>query len=170
MVERPRELLSWRPAGSPGLSLGCLIEERIDHRALRNGTSVALGRHVLEHPLDLPEILNLPVNLVQVLDGNALDVGAGVPPPIDEPQQRADLVERETELSAPPDETQALDMIFAVQPVPPFGPGGAGHQPNALVVADRLDVAAGALRQGSDRQPDGRRECRRPHEKKSLNL
>ncbi len=165
MVERPRELLSWGPAGSAGVSLGCLIEKRIDHRALRHGASVALDRHVLEHPLDLPEVLNLPVDLVQVLDGDALDLGAGVSPPIDEPQQRADLVQREAELSAPPDKAQALDMLFAVQPVSPFASGRAGHQPDALVVADRLDVAAGALRQGSDRQPDRSRGPRRPHEK-----
>src|SRR5438552_9432186 len=165
MVERPRGLLSWRSAGSPGLRLRRLIEKRIDHRALRHGASVALDRHVLEHPLDRPEVLNLPVDLVQVLDGDALDLGAGVSPPIDEPQQRADLVEREAELSAPPDKAQALDLFFAVQPVSPFAPGGARDQPDALVVADRLDVAAGALRQDADRQPDGRRGYRRPHEK-----
>src|SRR5437899_12516679 len=110
MVERPRGLLSWRSAGSPGLRLRRLIEKRIDHRALRHGASVALDRHVLEHPLDRPEVLNLPVDLVQALDGDALDLGPGVAPPSAAPQPRAELSEREAELSAPPDTPQTREL------------------------------------------------------------
>src|SRR6266508_4204286 len=56
----------------------CPLEERIDHRALGHGAAIALRGHVLEHPLDRPELGHLAVNLVQMLHGDALDLGARV--------------------------------------------------------------------------------------------
>ena len=69
------------------------------------------------------------------------------------------LAEREAELPAPADKAQALHMLLAVQPVAPVAPGSPGHQSDALVVADRLDIAAGPLR----KRPDDEAGCRGVH-------
>jgi len=85
----------------------------------------------------LRSIGHLPMNLIEVLEGDALDLGARVPTPVDEPQQRPDLVEREAELRAPADEAQALDMLLAVQSVPPIAPAGPEHQPDGIMDDER---------------------------------
>lgn len=63
-----------------------------------------------------------------------------------QPQQRANLVEREAKLPSPPDESQPGDIISVIPPVPPTLPARTRHQPDPLVVADRLDVAPGPPR------------------------
>jgi hypothetical protein len=50
-----------------------------------------------------------------MVDGDALHLGAGVSAPVDQLQQRADLVQRETELASPADEAQASPLGFSVQ-------------------------------------------------------
>jgi hypothetical protein len=138
-----------------------LIEQRVNDGALGHGSTVTLVGHLLQHAFDLSEDDDLLSDLVQVVDGDALNLCAGVSVPVHEIEERSDLVKRETEFPPPADEAQAPGMGFAVQAMSALGPSGVGHQPDPLVVADRLDVAAGSLRQCADAKPG--RSGRHPH-------
>src|SRR5215831_8850797 len=72
----------------------------------RKSASITPGRHPLEDALDFPEIGHLAINLPGVLHGDALDLRARVSPPVDEAQERPDLVEREPEFPAAANEAQ----------------------------------------------------------------
>jgi hypothetical protein len=130
-----------------------LIEEGVDDGALRHGSPVALSCHLRQDALDLPEVCDLPPDLVEVADRDALDVRARVAAPIDELQERPDLVQREAELAGPADEAQPQALGFSVEPMAAVAPRSGRHQANPLVISDRLDVAAGSLRQGADAPP-----------------
>ena len=94
-----------------------LPEERVDHRAPRHGAAITPGRHPLEDALDFPEIGHLAINLPGVLHGDALDLRARVSPPVDEAQERPDLVEREPEFPAAANEAQTLHVVLAIDPM-----------------------------------------------------
>jgi hypothetical protein len=61
-----------------------VIEQRIDDRALRHGAAVTLVCHLFQHLPDLAEIFDLPLDLLQMMNGDALHPGACVSPPVDE--------------------------------------------------------------------------------------
>ena len=69
-------------------------------------------------------------------------------------EEGPDLVDGETERARPADEAQSLEMVRPVQPITAGASRGRGQEPNALVVADRLDIAAGALRKRPDGEAD----------------
>src|SRR5712691_446040 len=70
-----------------------------------------------------------------------------------------DLVDGEAERAGTADEGQSLEMVRPVQPITAGASRGRGQEPNALVVADRLDIAAGPLR----KRPDDEAGCRGVH-------
>lgn len=83
------------------------------------GTAVALSGHLPQHALDLPEVRDLPPHVVEVVDGDALHLGAGVSAAVDQPQERPHLVEREAELAGPADEAEAPGLCFSVEAMAP---------------------------------------------------
>jgi len=129
------------------------IEQGIDDRTLRDGPAVAPSRHLLQRALDLTEVGDLSPDVVEVVDSDALHVRARVAATVHQPQERPYLVQREPELTGPADEAQAPGLHVAVQAMAAPAPWGWRHQPDSLVIADRLDVAAGSLRQGADAAP-----------------
>lgn len=122
------------------------IEEGVDHGALGHGAPGAGGGHLFQDTPDRPEICDLPPDLVQMMDGDALDLGAGVSAAVDQLQECPDLVQRKAELASPANEAQTSPLAVPVQPVAALATGGGGEQADALVVADRFDVAPGLLR------------------------
>src|SRR5262249_27656584 len=72
---------------------------------------------------------------------------AGEAAPVHHAQQVADLLEAEAEIPAATHERQALDEVVAVETVPALAARHRRQNPDALVVADRLDVAAGLRRE-----------------------
>lgn len=90
-------------------------EEGVDHRALGHGAPVAGGRHLLQHAPDGAEVRDLSPDLLEMVNGDALHLGAGVAAAVDKPQQRADLVQREAEVASAADEAEASPLGLAVQ-------------------------------------------------------
>src|SRR5579863_4004180 len=78
------------------------------------------------------------------------------------PQQVAYLVEREAELARPADEDQALHVCGRVDAVATRRSLRLGNHADPLVVADRLDVAAGAPRYFADPDPVSSHGSTRP--------
>jgi hypothetical protein len=113
-------------------------------------TKPGAEHHLSQHPLDLSEIRNLRPDVLQMVNGDPLHLGTGIAASVHKLQQRADLVEREAELASPADEAEAPGLSLGVEPMASSAARRERHQPDPLVVPDRLDVAAGSLRQGPD--------------------
>src|SRR5215472_19183523 len=119
------------------------IEERVDDRAIGYGVAAALGGHSLEHPLELSQIGDLAADLAHMIARQLFDLSAGVVAAVDEAEQFADLLDREAEIAAAPDKVEASDETLPVETVPAAAAGRRRQQAHSLVIADRLDVAAG---------------------------
>jgi mercuric ion transport protein len=81
--------------------------------------------------------------------GQVTNLGAGGLPASGQIQQSADLVEFEAQLPCPAHKAQPAYVLRAIAPIPSAS-RRRGDQPDPFVVADRLDVAAGAARKFAD--------------------
>src|SRR5262249_1105523 len=133
------------------------IEERVDDRAIGYGVAAALGGHHLEHPLQPPQIGNFAADFPHMVPPQPLDLPARISAPVNETEQLAYLLDRETEIAASPDEVEPPDEALSIQAVPAHAAGWRRQQANSLIVADRLDIAAGAGREcAASQRPAGR--------------
>src|SRR6516164_2899864 len=128
------------------------IEERVDDRTSGDGVAAALRRHRLEHPFELSQIGNFAADFAHMIARQLFDLSAGIGAAVDEAEQLADLLDRETEIAAAPDEVEAPDQTLPIEAVPAGAAGRRRQQADSLVVADRLDIAAGAGGEFSARQ------------------
>jgi hypothetical protein len=96
------------------------------------------------------QVGDLAPDFLQMVEGDDLDLAAGVVAAVHQTQKPADLVQGETQGPAPTHEGQAHELRLAVLPVAAFGARRLGQESDALVIADRLDVASGGLGQGPD--------------------
>jgi len=155
---------------------GVEIEERVDDRAVGDGAAAALSSHRLEHPLQPSQIGNSTADFAYMIACQLFDLSASVGAAVDQAQQFADLRESEAEVAAAPDKVEALEQILPIEAVPAGAAGRQRQQTDLLVVADRLDIAAGADGEGTACQllagrfggPSGSWEGLPPHREKSL--
>src|SRR5262249_3369806 len=120
------------------------IEERIDDRAIGYGVAAALGGHRLEHPLELSQIGNFAADFAYMIARQLFDLSAGTGAAIDQAEQLVDLLDRETEVAAAPDEVKPPDQTLSIDTVPARAAGRRRQKADSLVVADRLDIAPSA--------------------------
>src|SRR3990172_11156089 len=133
-------------AGNPWLAV-----QRVDDRAMGAGPLGASRHRLFQHALHRLEVTDLGAYVVQVRFRDDADLGAGTPALVGERQKRPNLLEGKPERTGAADEAQPLEVRCPIEPVAACTAGRSGQQPHALVVADRLDVRPGVLRQGSDR-------------------
>ncbi len=91
--------------------------ERLDHRAVRAGPLRASGNGVSQHALHRLEVSDLGADILQMRLGDDADLGARALALVREPEQRPDLVNRESERAGTANEVQALEMIDPIEPV-----------------------------------------------------
>jgi len=120
------------------------IEERVDNRAIGYGVSAALCGHRLQHPLQPSQIGNFAADFAHMIACQLFDLSAGIGAAVDQTKQLADLLDRETEIAAAPDKVYAPYQTFPIEAVPTRATGWRRQKADSLVVADGLDVAAGA--------------------------
>ena len=144
-----------------------LGEERVDDRAIGYGVAAALGGHRLEHPLEPSQIGNFAADFSYMIARQLLDLTTGIGAAVDQVEQLPDLLDRETEIAAAPDEVKPPDETLPIEAVPAGAAGRRRQQADALVVTDRLDIAAGAGGEPPARQRLGgyRKELARHHKK-----
>src|SRR5215813_11439532 len=125
--------------------------ERLNHGAVRS-PPLSTSRHgYLQHPLHPPEVHYLGSHVLQVCLGNDTNLSAGPLPFVREPQECANLPDREPKDSGTPDEVQALEVAGSIQSVAARATSRSRQQTDPLVIADRLDVGPRVFRQ----RPDG---------------
>jgi len=111
-----------------------------------------LRNHITENALKPLQIRNATPNVGNVPFGEALYLGARKSSATDEPKKHANVLEGETQFTRPPDEDQALLVLIGIKPVSATATRWARQDPDPFVVADRLDVRTGLLRQRTDGQ------------------
>ena len=130
---------SLRGTGSGGLGARQVrqpagIEERVDDRTIGDDVAAALRRHRLEHPFELSQIGNFAADFAHMIARQLFDLSAGIGAAVDEAEQLADLLDRETEIAAAPDEVEAPDQTLPIEAVPAGAAGRRRQQADSLVV------------------------------------
>ena len=144
-VSRPEPKFSERPLFR--LCLGLPLVENIEQRAFRGVGSGAACDGSGENGFDRLKVSDLVADDVEMVAPHPFDLGAGMASAIDEGQQAPDLFHGEAKIPGPHYETQPLHMRCAVAAMARRGAWRIGHQADALVVADRLVIAARQARE-----------------------
>src|SRR6516164_9837423 len=85
-----------------------------------------------------------------MVEGDGLDLGAGVAPAIDELQQSADLVERESKLPAAADESEAHQLLLPVDAMARRAARRFREDADAFIETDGFDIDPRPPRKRSD--------------------
>jgi hypothetical protein len=131
---------------------------------------LAAFHEVGEHLFKALEVGDLGFHVVQLAGRQPLHVMATCRARFGKREKRAHGLQRESQIASAADEAQVLEVILAVMTVTAHRARGCRQQANALVIADGLDVAAGALGQRADAEARGVLGGRRGHRIFSLNL
>jgi hypothetical protein len=125
------------------------------------GAPSALREHALELALQHRQPSQPPLDLLELAPLKLIDGIARLLRAIRQAEQLVDRLERETELTAVADEGEPVNMPLSVAALVAGDAGRLGHEPDLLVVADRLHLAACRGRKFAN--PDfPRRTCDRP--------
>src|SRR5690606_29690122 len=84
------------------------------------------------------ELRDLPVDRGDALLGQPLDIGRGALAVAVERQELAAFLHGEAEAPGAGEEAQRVDLALAIIAIAARPPRGRGHQPDLLVIADRL--------------------------------
>src|SRR4030095_14608704 len=120
--------------------------------AIRYLAVPALAGHRRQGALEASQVGDLPADIREMVERDRLDLGTSVVAAVDQLQQAADLVERETQLTTAADETQAHQQRAIVDAMAAGAARRLRQDADALVEADGLDIDSGALRQRADGQ------------------
>src|SRR2546425_2836875 len=132
-----------------------VFQDLQDRAVVRRPPRRARRGQTLQRALHALEIADPVFDDLDLLSGFPLDGIAGGPVPDAQPEQLLDLLQRETELLGVLDEAQARHRVIGVLPISSRrAPRGREKAP-PLVIADRLDVHVGRVRDLTN----GQRHC-----------
>jgi hypothetical protein len=100
--------------------------------------SVARGRQFLEGITHGDERRDLGIDFCDMVERQALDVGAGTAFVMPEIKKPPDALDRETEITGAPDEAQYADIGFSVNSVAAFAADGGYDQADDFIIPDGL--------------------------------
>lgn len=146
------ELLLHCPFPIPMYRALSVISENFDHTAVGDAAVGALFDHALEFEPQRPKMFDTSIDFRELFARDRVGGFTGLIGSIGEAEEVADRFEREAELARVADERQSADVRSAVKPLVPAGTLGSSEQPDLLVVADRLHLAAGGIGEASDRE------------------
>ncbi len=112
----------------------------------------AAARHAFEFLFESVELRDLFAYIAQMPVGNVVDSSATGLPIIGETQQFFHVVERKTEIPAPPNEAQALHLCLRINPVSTRAARRLRQNTNLFVIPDGLNFAARFCSECSYRQ------------------
>jgi hypothetical protein len=123
----------------------------IDQRTSGIFASVAPAHSIGKHAFHSFEIANFRPNVLKVMGRKLANFGASFLPAVSRQRQQCPhFIKTETQLARPSYEFQAANVVAIVKPIPRGAPRRVRQQADALVIPDRFDVAAGAMREVSN--------------------
>ena len=105
-----------------------------------------MAYEVAQLPAHRPEVGDLTVHIRQVLPCNDINRIARSIALIRQAEKVSDLVDREAEMARAPDEAEAVSVAQGLKPEVSSAPVRLGHETDALVVPDCLDLGARRFR------------------------
>jgi hypothetical protein len=123
------------------------VGKRFDDAAVADPAACALLEHAFELALEHCQPAQPLLDLLKLAPGKSIDSIAGLVRAIRQAEQLADRIERETEVTAMADESEAVDVLSPVATLVAGSACGLRHEPDLLVIADRLHLAAGCVRE-----------------------
>jgi hypothetical protein len=124
-----------------------LLDERVNDGAFRGGIAGAPGDGFRQDVFDPLKVRDLRPNVSQMVLGDRLNLGAGLRPVIDQPQQPANFFQRKAEITGPHDEFQPSDMDIILASVAFCSARRVRHDAGRLVISDGFKVAACGTRE-----------------------
>jgi hypothetical protein len=123
----------------------------IDQRTSGIFASVTTPDRIRQNALHRSEIGDLRPNVFKVMGRKIANFGASFLPAVGRQRQQCPhFIETETQLARPSHECQAANVVAIVKPIPRGATRRVRQQADALVIPDRFDVAAGAMREVSN--------------------
>src|SRR5690606_4878566 len=127
------------------------FRELVDDRASGPIVAVTMLDEMQQRAPHLVERANLPLQLFDVDQRDALDLGAR-PAALPQRKQYPNLLDREAEIPRAADEAQRVQILGTVDAIVCGRPRRLRHQADRLVVADHLRRDAGRLGRLADAQ------------------
>lgn len=127
--------------------------KRVEDCTLGNRISRTLCRGVGKDGLDPAQVCDLRAHIGQVKLGARLDLGAGLRAAVDEREQTANFLDRESQRTGAHDEAKTAHVAPAIDAIALGAPQRLGEQPGLLIVANGFEVAARGFRQIGALQP-----------------
>jgi len=122
------------------------VSKGVDQRTSKGFASVAAPNSIRQNALHGPEIGYFRPNVHKVMGGKLTNFGAGFLFALSrQRQQGPHFIKTETQLAGPSHKHQAANVGDIVKPIPRGAAGRLRQQANPLIIADRFDVAAGAM-------------------------
>lgn len=128
-----------------------MVAQQLQHAACRNRVAPAFLQHALEFRARHLEPGDPGLHLLELAMRNSVHLGKGAVWRVRQRHKLADRVEREAKFARTTDEGEPVDIRFAIAPLSTLGPPRLGHQPDLLVIAERLYLGAGARGECADR-------------------
>ena len=119
--------------------------------AFSDSAAIAGIYHRLQFPSQSLKISDLAIHLHQMLVGDTIDPGTVATLVVGKAQERAHLIQREAQITGPPDKRQAGKLSLPIVAIVARRAGGLRQQANLLLIADRLDLRVCALAHFPDR-------------------
>lgn len=140
-----------RGFGMMRLTAEPMIGQRRDDSAVSNAIALPMRQHQFQLRTQTVEHRDPAIDRLEMTARDAIGLRAIGLTLIGERQQLANGGQRKAQLARMPDERQLLPMRLSVAALRPRGPSRRRQQADAFVIADRLDFAAGAAREHTDR-------------------
>ncbi len=121
-----------------------------DHRVILGWIALPARQQALQFLAELPQLLDLAIDPLDLAPQLDLDVAAGQLTGIVHRQAVLDLLQAEPEGLEPADELQALQALLGEEAVPAFAAADRRQQTQVFVVAQGLDRQATAAGQRPD--------------------
>jgi hypothetical protein len=121
----------------------CTRSQRLDDATVGNSAALASIDELVQHAAQFDQTSKLAFHVGQVSPRKLADFGAGALPIIGYPHQIPHCVQRISQLAAPPEETQPLNMRPPIGPVIATCARRRRQQTNPFIVMHGLSVGTG---------------------------
>ena len=129
-----------------------MVSENFKDTALRGVAAVAFLHHAFQLRTQGFQPFHPLFNEFQLPACNLIGFVTGPVRRVRQIKQLPDRVERKAQLSAVPDEGEAIKVGVTIASLSAIGPTWLGHQSNLLIVPDRLNLGTGSLRERTNRE------------------
>lgn len=129
---------------------GRVIAQNLQNTVVGHRIPATLPQHPLKLRAQGVQPRDPDFDVLKLTLRDVIDVRSGPVRVVGQVQQLSDRFKREAKLSRVPDESQPVEILVAVSPLPAIGAFRLRQKSDLLVIAVGLHLGAGALGEGAD--------------------